>query len=231
VANERAHVPMLLGAAGALGLAGLIGATAVPTLLSYSPLLLVALSPLPRHIVLAAPVTPMLPLVLVATARRLLACTLGYVLGRTFGQDGLRFLERRYPKASGLLRSLERLFERAAPAVLLVAPGPPFCALAGVTKMPLWLFLPVVTAAQVAWISLTYELGEALSAWVLPILAFFREHMLSTTLGFALIVLTYQLIRRRSRRSSALEELARAGSGLPGSETSAPAQPPSTGLS
>lgn len=191
-------------------LAGAAGVALLPTLLTYSPLLLIALSPLGRHLVLAAPSTAMLPFVVVATLRRLLTCILAYYFGQAYGTSGITWVVTRYPRLTGFVRGLEWLFDRAAPLVVFVAPGPIICAMAGATRMRLWLFVPIAAAGQVVWTSLTYRLGEALSAWIKPIMAFFQEHMISTTVGFVLLMLAYRLLRRNSPAENALAGLATA---------------------
>ena len=208
-----------------LTLAGAAGVALLPTLLTYSPLLLVALSPLGRHLVLAAPSTAMLPFVVVATLRRMLTCILAYYFGQAYGSGGIAWVVTRYPRLTGFVRGLEWLFERAAPLVVFVAPGPIICAMAGATRMRFWLFVPLAAAGEVVWTSLTYRLGEALSAWIKPIMAFFQEHMISTTAGFVLLMLAYRLVSRRSPGSRALNELAAGADKTPNLGISAPTQP------
>jgi membrane protein DedA with SNARE-associated domain len=196
---------LLLGTAAVLTVAGFAGTALAPSLLTYHPLLLIALSPIGRHLVLAATLAPMLPLVLVATARRMLSSALGYGFGHAYGDDGLHFVRARYPRMSGALAMLERMFERAAPLVLFLAPGPLLCALAGATRMPLWLFLPLTAGGHLMWASLTYRLGEALSTWIAPITEFLRSNVAPTTLGCAALVTAYALLRRRRLRKQALQ--------------------------
>jgi membrane protein DedA with SNARE-associated domain len=197
---------LLLSAAAVLTLGSFIGVGLAPTLLTYHPLLLIALSPLDRHLVVAATVTPMLPFVIVATARRMLMCTLGFGFGRAYGDEGLLFLQARYPSMRRAIATVERLLRRAAPIVLLLAPWPIICAMAGVTRVRLRLFLAMATLGQLMWTSLTYRLGEALRARIAPMLVFLREHVISTTLACLLAVAVYAWLRR-GQRSEALPEL------------------------
>jgi membrane protein DedA with SNARE-associated domain len=90
--------------------------------------------------------------------------------------------------------------------VVFVSPGWPIAALAGATRVPLWLFLPAATAGHAMWATLTYRVGEALSAWLAPILQFVQAHVASTTLASVVLVGGYALWRRRARRH-ALREL------------------------
>lgn len=185
---------------------GTVGAALMPTLLAYSPLLLIAVSPLPRHLVMAAPLVPMAPFVVIATARRMLTSAVIYGLGHTYGEDGIAWVRKRYPSVSGALDMLQKAFDFAAPLVIFVAPGPLIAALAGAVRVPLWLFLVAATAGHAVWAALTYRVGSALRAWLAPILQFVQAHVASTTIACVVLVGGYALWRRRARRH-ALREL------------------------
>lgn len=206
--SARAHPSLLLGAAAALGVVGMAGAALAPSLLAHSPLLLVALSPIPRHLVLAATATPIVPFVVIGTVRRMLASVLGYYIGRAYGPDGIAFMHGRYPRFSPMIRVIERWFDRAAPLLLLISPGPILCALAGATGLRLWLVVPIATLGQAIWIAATYKVGDALSEWLVPIVDFIRAHVVSTTLACVVIVIGYRLLTRSGRRRRRLAELA-----------------------
>lgn len=213
--DARAQLPLILGTAGVLGVGGVTGVALAPTLLTYSPLLLIALAPLGRHLVLAAPVTEFVPFLLVATARRVVTCLLAYLVGRAYGESGIAWVQTRYPRAGRFVRGLEWLFRRAGPLVLLVAPGPIVCALAGVTRMRWRWFLPIATLGQAFWVSVTYRVGEALQVFILPILAWLEDNMLATTLACVALVAVYRLVRRNRQVTEALPP-------LPGSAVAAP---------
>ena len=198
---------MLLGAAAAIGLANLVGVAFAPGLLKHAPLALIALSPLGRHLVLAATVTPMVPFVIVGTVRRMIVAALAYALGRAYGSEGISWIKRRYPRMQPLVSALEWLFARAAPLILLLAPGPMVCALAGATRMRAWLALPIATAGHTGWMFVNYKLGEALSAWLAPIHAFIGTYVVPLTLASIALALAYYGLRRR-RQVNALRELA-----------------------
>jgi membrane protein DedA with SNARE-associated domain len=179
---------------------GTAGAALMPTLLKHSPLLLIAVSPLPRHLVMAAPLVPIVPFVVVATLRRMLTSTVVYGLGHTYGEDGIAWVRQRYPSASGALDMLQKAFDFAAPLVIFIAPGPMIAALAGAVRVPLWLFLPAASAGHAMWAALTYRVGEALGLWLAPILRFVFDHVALTTLACVVLVGGYALWRRRTRK-------------------------------
>jgi membrane protein YqaA with SNARE-associated domain len=195
---------VLLIAAGVLTLVTSLGVAFAPALLTHAPLSLVAVSPLYRHMVLIAPQVEFWPFLLVALPSRMLGSVLGYVFGASYGEQSIVWMQGRSPRLGRFLRVLERWFRRAAPLLLFAWPGPLFCALAGAGGMSRWLFGVLATLGQALQVLIAYRLGEQLAPWLAPILAFFRDYTLSTTLVCVLAVLLYHWWRRP-----------RPGSGLP----------------
>jgi membrane protein DedA with SNARE-associated domain len=75
-----------------LTVASLAGLGLVAPLASPHPLWLIALNPLPRHLILVAPHTPFVPFVVVATLRGLFGCFVAFELGRYYGPQGVATL-------------------------------------------------------------------------------------------------------------------------------------------
>jgi membrane protein DedA with SNARE-associated domain len=190
-------IPLLFFAAAVLTTASFVGTAIAPTLLTYHPLLLIALSPIDRHMVLVAPSTPLVAFVLVSAVRRSMTCALWYGFGRVYGQEGIAFLQTRHPRTANATAMLQRSLERAAPLLLLLSPWPIFCgALAGVARIGPWLFITLAVAGQLIWARIAYRLGEALSKWITPITAFLHDHVLSTTLVCVAFSLLYAFRKR-----------------------------------
>jgi membrane protein DedA with SNARE-associated domain len=199
------HLPLLIAAATAITLAGLVGTALAPTLLTYHPLWLIVLSPIDRHLLLAASVTPLLPFLLVAAARRTLTCVVCYGFGHAYGEEGVAWVQARYPRTGNASGTLRRLVQRAGPVVLLFSPWPMvFGALAGAARMRVFVFLPLAALGQLVWVRITYRVGGALGAWIAPVLTFMREHVVATTLACVLMVVAYAWQQRRERRIAAL---------------------------
>ncbi len=194
--HERRYVPHLLGALSVLFAAGTLGAAFAPMLAVHAPLALIALSPLPRHLVLVAPETTMAAFVAIAAGRRLLSFGVIYYLARAYGEDGFAWVESRYARFGRFARAFERMFRKAGAVMVLLLPGMS-SPVAGATRMPATVFFPCATVGVIAWVSLTYVVGDALREWTTPVLAFIREHMLATTAACALLVLVYQWRQRR----------------------------------
>jgi len=193
----------VLATAAVLTSVGLCGIAFAPALLTYSPLLLIGMSSIPRHLVLAAPLTDPASFMVVATVKRVIGCAMLYYLGESFGESGLEWLDKRYPKARRLVRWLERIFQRVGLLMLFVAPTHPMCALAGNIRMPLWQFLPAVSGGQLIWVGLTYWLGDFLSEWTGPFTAWLSENVVSTTAACVVAVIAYEVVRRHRQRKRA----------------------------
>jgi membrane protein YqaA with SNARE-associated domain len=181
-------------------LGGFLGQAFSPTLLTYWPLVLLALSPIPRHMVLVAPITDPVPFVLIAGLRRFMASVLGYYLGLTYGEQGFAWVERRSARAGRVARWLERWMRRAGPLALIAIASPGLCAIAGTTKLSARVVFPCALLGQLIYVSATYALGDALEQWTAPILVFIREHVVVATVATATAIATYELVRRRRQR-------------------------------
>jgi len=189
---------LLFGIAVLFG-AATLGAALAPYLAVKHPLILIALNSWPRHVILVAPHTPMIPLVLVVAFRGLFSCIIAYEVGRHYGPQGIQLFERRSPRLAGLLRAFERVFSRAAPAFLILSPGPLTSTLAAVSGNSRWTTWSLSWLGCVIWALINYQVGDWLKPWTAPILAFIQNYLLETTLACVVLVFGYQWFARKRR--------------------------------
>jgi membrane protein DedA with SNARE-associated domain len=180
--------------------ASLLGTALAPYLLVRSPLLLVAISAAAHHIVLAAASTDPVPLLAVATVRRVLTCVGAYGLGFLYGREALGWLDRRYPRLARFVGWLERLFARWGVWLLVPAPAPTVALVAGAARSGFIAFLIAVTLGQALWIGLTVYVGDALAVWTDLLTTYLGEHLLESTLVCVVLVTLQQALSRRRRR-------------------------------
>jgi membrane protein DedA with SNARE-associated domain len=148
--GERQQLVRLsLWGVGILGTASLIGVAFSLYLVNHSPLLLIALSPLGRHMVLVAPAVHPVAFVSVLVARRLLFYFACYTLGSALGPAGIPWLEARSTRAAAFVRWMEGIFSRWSRLVVLVMSGPTVSALAGMSGMRRPVFLLLATVGLV----------------------------------------------------------------------------------
>jgi membrane protein DedA with SNARE-associated domain len=195
-AEQQRVVRWCLWTLATLGTASMVGAAFSLYLVTHHPLLLIALSPLGRHLLLAAPSVDPVAFVAVGTARRLafyLAC---FQLGRALGPLGIPWIEARAARFARLVRWLERLFERAARTVVLVMSGPTVAALAGISGMRTRVFVPLATASLVVRMLIVLFFAEALRSYLEIALAWIEAHWVPGTIVMVALVLVYRWRRR-----------------------------------
>ncbi len=198
-AEGQLRLRRALGALAVLGGASLLGVAFSPYLVTHWPLLLVALSPLGRHLVLAAPVVSPGAFLAVAIGRRLVFYLACFELGRVLGPWAIPWVEARSVRFGRFVRWVEQLFARAPRTATLLFAGPTVSVLAGASSLR-WRSFTVLAALNLA-VRVTLVLGfaEWMRGYLETLLAWIEAWWLPAT-GLTLVaVLAYQLVRRWTR--------------------------------
>lgn len=195
--RDRRTARLCLGLMAVLGVGSVVGVGASLYLAVNAPLLLIALSPLLRHLVLVAPNADPVAFVLVGTARTMLFFLASFYLGRAFGPAGLTWLESRAPRTGGFVRWLERVFEKGSYAVVLLFAGPAVSMIAGISGMRVLVFASIATVAMVFRLLLILELGDWLREPLRDVLAVIDEYGLPGTIALLAAIAGYQWWKRR----------------------------------
>lgn len=134
---QRGRLAILLGIIAALIVASNVGTILSASLVRDHPVALLALSARNRHLLLTvAAGIGAVPYVLVSFARIVAPAVPFYLLGRWYGDRGLRWLERQAGGMPATVRWIERAFDRAAVPLLFLMPGSNLvCLLAGSRQM------------------------------------------------------------------------------------------------
>jgi membrane protein DedA with SNARE-associated domain len=198
--GQRRETRRWLLVLGVLGAGSALGTSFSLYLVNHYPLLLVALSPLGRHILLAAPVTDPAALLVVAVLRRMLFYLATFQLGRALGPAGIRWIEARAAYFGRFVRWVERLFSRASHAVVLVMAGPTVSALAGISGMRVGTFLALATIGLVVRLMLVIVAADWLREPLERILAVIDEYWVPGTVVLASGVGLAQWRRFRAAR-------------------------------
>lgn len=194
--EELRIVRLCLSSLGILGSASLLGAAFSLYLVNHWPLLLVAASPLGRHIVLVAPTVDPFALVAVVVVRRMLFYLASFHLGRALGPHGIPWIEARAARFGALVRWLERIFQRASHTVVLLMAGPTVSALAGISGMRTGVFSALATVSLVARMLLVLGFAAWMREPIEAILAWIDEYWVPGTVVMVLAVATYRFGRR-----------------------------------
>ena len=120
--GQRRVVRLCLIGLAVLGTGSMIGSMSVLYLSNHFPLLLIALSPISRHLVLVAPTVDPALFVAVALGRRLAFYIPCFLLGRNLGDAALTWLDARFRGAARFIQWLDQIFQRAQyPAVFFLS--------------------------------------------------------------------------------------------------------------
>src|SRR5689334_13696164 len=152
---------MLAAPVAVLFVAGLVGTAFAPVLLAHHPLVLVAMSPVLRHLALASTSVDATSFVAVAVVRLFAPDPFVYAIGREYGPAAVAWVKARSRAANRWMRLTERAFARAGALLVVVSPGPFVCLLAGAERMPVATFLTASLVGTTASVLLIRYFGVA----------------------------------------------------------------------
>lgn len=179
---------------------GSLGVALAPQLLLKQPLLLIALSPLIRHLFLASPSIDFSSFFLVAVVRLFAPDPFVYLLGRRYGESAVRWLEQRSALTGRMARGLEALFLRAWVLAVFVSPGFTVCTLAGAARIPFWRFALVNLMGTVAMVSVVRFAAHAAKSWITAFVQIIEDHLATFTVVSVALALGGYLVWRRGAR-------------------------------
>lgn len=179
--------------------ATIIGVALSPYLLAQHPIVLVLLSPIPRHMLLVAPSIELPTYLMVGGARWLLAMSGALCLGLRFGEAGISWAEQQGDRLKRGVMFLRVGFRRAGLFVVFVAPYPFVAAAAVAIGASVWRVVVVASAGHLGWLLIWYRFGDLASEWIAPVTEFFRRYTWESTLVCVVVVGAYYL-RKLMRR-------------------------------
>jgi membrane protein DedA with SNARE-associated domain len=203
--EERKVVRRSLTVIAALSVAGMIGTGSSLYLVNHYPLLLIALSPLGRNLILVAPTVDPVAFMLVAVLRRGLFYFLCFDLGGAMGPAGIRWLEERAARFAKWVRWLEDLFGKAPRVVVLTMAGPTVSMLAGMSRMPRKTYVLLAFVSLVVRMAVILAFGEVLREPIEYVLVWIDVYWVEGTIVMVLGLLSYQWWRVRRARSRVAE--------------------------
>ena len=188
---------LLIAALGSFFALAMLGTAFAPKLLVEHPLLLVALNPVLRHLVLASNQIDALPFVLVGLLRLLGPDPFHYLLGRWYGDVAVEWIERRSPRSARAARFAERAFARAGLVLLFVSPEGIINVLAGAARVRPAVFLTLNVAGTLCMLMLVRAFGARYDAALGALLAFIQANVIGLTAASVIAVGVGVLLRRR----------------------------------
>ena len=185
---------------------GLIASAFTPTLATKHPLLMIALDARNRFLVLARNVD-LVPFVIVAVLRRSFSDPLFYLLGRFYGDNALRWLQKK-GGAGDLVPFTEQLFKKDGYPMVFAFPGAIVCALAGQTGMSPVGFMVTNLAGTLTAVFAVRRFSSTIASPVEGLLDFFSRNLVVTTaVSIGLVVLSLVVNRAQDKLDPGLDEL------------------------
>jgi membrane protein YqaA with SNARE-associated domain len=202
--SERTLLTLFLVPVTILAVAGIVANAILPTLIAEAPALVPAMTTRADRLLLVVPLLPGEVFLGIALVRELIGDPLFYLFGRRYGDVGIRWIEDRSGRDSRWLRTIERLFRRAAYVVVAVWPINVVCLLAGATKMrPLAFFSLNITGTLVR-IGLIFVIGDLLADPIRSIVSFITDYQWYLT-GITFTLVAVSLVRQGRRGRGPVE--------------------------
>lgn len=204
--EDRRIVRLCLMVLGGLTLCMWTGIAMAPYLVNNNPLLLIALAPVSRHIVLVVPVVGALAMIAIAGVRHMLFTTFAFFLGRAIGEPGIVWLESRAAKTGRFVRWLQAFFNRWGYFAVFVFPLGAMAAIAGMARMNPRGFFAVAIVGVVTRLFLLSLVASSLREPILWFLEVVRRWQGPATLVCVSLVAGWQFWKWRKRQNQPREE-------------------------
>ncbi len=195
-AEERRIVQLCLSVLGVLGTCSLVGVAFSLYLVNHWPLLLLALSPLGRHMWLVAPTVDPVAFVLVLLVRRMAFYLASFHLGRALGPAGIEWVERRAGRFAPWVRWVERGFARWSYPVVFLMTGPTVSGLAGISGMRQSTYLALATPGLLIRLLAVLYFAEWIRDYIETVLSWIDEVWIPGTVVMVAAVLLYRWRKR-----------------------------------
>ncbi len=194
--ERRRTVRLCVSTLATLSTFSLAGVAFSLYLVNHHPLLLVAMSPIGRHLLLAAPTVDPFAFVAVVVARRMLFYLASFHLGRALGPAGITWIESRAVRFGRFVRWLERLFRRASHAIVFFASGPTLSALAGASGMRPRTFAALAAPGLALRAVVVLGIAASVREYIEAVLLWIDAHWVPGTIAMLAIVALYRWRRR-----------------------------------
>ena len=195
--QRQPRLRLLVAALGSFFVAAMVGTALAPTLVVAQPLLLIALNPVLRHLVLVANQVEPAAYFVVGALRLFGPDPFHYLLGRWYGDSALAWLERKSPRAGRVVRAVEAAFARAGLAILFLAPEGIICLLAGAARVRPVTFIALDIAGTVCTLTLVRLFGRRYEQGIQDVLDFVEGNIVTLTAASVVLVVCSALWRRR----------------------------------
>lgn len=175
-------------------------------LVEEHPLWLISLNTRKRYLALVVPHTDAWSFFLVGTVRQVASDPLFYLLGRWYGDAGVRWLERKMGESGTMVRWLEQGFAKASWPMVAVFPNALICMLAGASAMPAWLFVLLNVGGTVVAMVVLRAFGDVFSSPVEAVTGFLSDYRVPI-MAVSAVLVGLNIVLNRRKGTSDLESV------------------------
>lgn len=207
---SRRVLYLLLTPIIALTIAGTLGDWFAAAIINEHPLLQMFINPRSRYLALASNQIDTVPFYVVGFVRLVLTDPIFYLLGWFYGDNALRWIQKRLGEDGALVERFERFFTKAAYPIVLFAPNGYICAMAGMTGMRPPVFMVLNVVGTVTRLIVIRQTAAALESPLQSVLDFIERYQW-WIVGFSIALGVWQLTgkwRKGEREIEPLSEMA-----------------------
>ena len=177
-------------------------------LVERHPLWLILLNTRKRYLAAVVPHTDPFSFYAVGTFRQVMSDPLFYLLGRWYGDAGVRWLERKLGESGSMVRWMEKGFAKASWPMVAIFPNALICMLAGASGMSPWLFLVLNIGGTLASMAVLRAFGNVFEAPIRSVTGFvddYRWHLMALSAVLVGISIAMQRMQGTSELESVSE--------------------------
>jgi membrane protein DedA with SNARE-associated domain len=173
-------------------------------LVERHPLWLILLNTRKRYLALVVPHTDPFSFYAVGTFRQVMSDPLFYLLGRWYGDAGVRWLERKLGESGSMVRWMEKGYAKAAWPMVAIFPNAMICMLAGASGMSPTLFLVLNVGGTLASMVVLRTFGDIFET---PLKSFthFLDRYRWQLIAVSAVLVVISIVMQRLQGTSELE--------------------------
>ena len=200
-AYSRRSLYLLLTPIVVLTALAYVGDALSPTLAVTHPVWLILLNTRKRYLALVATKVDPVTFFAVGLIRQIMVDPLYFILGRRYGDAGVRWLERKLGEGASGVTVFEGWFQKAAYPMVAIAPNAIISVLAGASKMKASVVLVLNLGGTIVTLILLRAFGDVFSGPLDSVLDFLRRYQWQLTAVSVVLVGLQVMLSRRSGRS------------------------------
>ena len=183
-----------------------VGDALSPTLVNSHPVWLILMNTRKRYLALTSTKIDPVTFFVVGVGRQMIVDPLYFILGRRYGDAGVRWLERKLGDGAAGVTVFEGWFKKAAYPMVAMAPNAIISVLAGASKMKASVFLALNLGGTVVTIIILRLFGDVFSGPLDSVLGFLRRYQWPLT-AISIVLVVVQVVMSHKSGKSELESV------------------------